>query len=566
MAAGPSNCSTRLKMEDKNTADEHQMDRPAKRIRCSSDVDDVRHNEDRATEERRSGASPVLEKAADLELDPGVSEEDTGWSWRYSPPMIGSRPQLSTHPDHLRAAETNTGAPGPYQRQKQLQNNFDPLSATTDGLPVSNSSNIGLPGSLPSSSLDFKKALGEFAAHRRAAPVSVIGEGVPKMARGRHRKRRRVERTCLDAKRFIENTPTPGSSPAAVSSLDIAAMSEPCSEAAQKVRNDAAGFLTPGTHNTAEFTNKISYHSGLVTTSPAGSSPAVTTVTDVQAKEQCDVDTIGGESPRTRNSPGVKSDTNSTTSSPHCLVLCLGGDTADEPIIIGDDGPAGAAGNMVHADVFTLVKDKDLTPSTEGRPLEAVSNREDITVQDEQILGSGVGKVNTSLDPVPSLDPSLGVRASTHTVLILASHNASLSATAAIPSVALNLYQNPNLLPRPGLTFCTTVPYVTGALSRFIHFYTTSGLLDLLTLICLKHNLTSHDRSRISCFYLTYGDNTLVIDLCDPDCEWDWEAWMGSVGKWGGVVSVNVMLGSDPVNRYISAPGHLIMRGDEVLE
>lgn len=598
MTPGPPKFPTGFGMEDENTKDEHQIELPAKRIRCSFDVDDVGYSEGRATVKRREGGSPVPEYAADLGLNPGaVDAVDVAWSWRYSPaPIIDSQPlpyqstppqpEFCTQRHRLRAAETNTGVSGPSQRQKQLQNNFNPLSAATNGLPVGKSSNIGLPGSPPSSSLDFTKVLGEFAAHHCATSAPATGEGIPK--KSRQRGRRRWGRGGLNAGRFLEKTATPGSVSTAVSSLGTTAMPEPCSDtvptvASQKARNDAAGLPTPSTRDTGpttELTHKNGCHSGRVTGSPAGSSPAATTITDERAKEQCHA--IGCES--TSNSLGVRSGANSTTISPRLLVPRLSGNaipwrgnTANEPIVIGDDEPVGVAGGMVYAEVVTLVKDEDLVLSTEDQLLEADAAQANIpisspdgegiiTIQDEQILVSGGGKVNANPGPVPSLDPSPGVRASTHTALILAPQNASLSATAALPSVAPDLYPNPNLLPRPGLTFCTTVPYVTGPLSRFIHFHITSSLLDLLTLICLKHALTSHQRSCVSRFYMTYDDNTLVIDLCDPDCEWDWEAWMGSVGNGGGVVCVNVMLGSNPVNRYISAPGHLIRHENRGLE
>lgn len=592
VTAGPSNFSAGLTVDGKNTGDEHQVDLPAKRIRCSSDVDDVRCGEGRATTRRRSDINPVLGYAADLELKPGVvSGENTRWSWRYSPapiidsqpPFTPSQPKFNTTRYHRRrAAERNTGVSGPSTRRKQLQINSDPLLVAADGPPVGKSSNSGLPGSPPSPSLDLTKVLGEFAANCRATSAWAIGEtttqGVPKKSRPRGR--RRWERALLDTKRSSEKTDTPGSVSAVVSSLNTTAVSEPCSDmgpmaATQQVRKGVVGLLTPNTQDTGsteELTHKNDCHcGGQVTGSPADGSPAATTITDVREKKQYDV--IGGRSSSSRMKSGAIS--------PHRFVPRLSGDvipwrgdTVDEPIIIGDDELVGVAGNTVQAEVVTLVENVDLDLSTEDRPLEAGAaqasvvnipisgpDKEDITTQDKQILLhviSGGDKVNTNLGPVPSPDPSPGVRESTLPALVFTPHNTSLSATTVLPSVAPDLYLNPNLLPRPGLTFHTTVPYVTGPLSRFIHFHTTFSLLDLLTLICLKHTLTGHEQSRVSCFYMTCDESTLVIDLCDPDCEWDWEAWMGSVGKGGGVVCVNVMLGPNPVNRYISAPGHLI--------
>lgn len=574
---------------DKNIMEQDQIHLPAKRVRSLSDTSDIIYSDSRCATKHRSNNGSSFVTAASEEFDADATGR-TEWSWRYSPMPDRHRipPYSVETPAHRpnTTAKESTGLSCPAFGQE-----LEPTGPTSTFVPTydplaSNLGGIGLPSSLPLPYPNLKKALGEFATHRRATSVSTTAEATiwdtPKRPHLRGRRKRKML-AILDANQVTDTTTTPRDVLATISSLKVAVIPEPRNHTgkiamptvAQKFNDSAKQVLAVKTNDTSTVKQEDgrvnrydiwpaealgSHYNGQITNSAADGAPAVTAITDVRVARRSD--TVERGPFQEMPNPRIQHGESSTTGSMHGLSCPLSGDmiscgdTANIPIMIEDDEfvdeftvPNTVRGTaVIPAENVDFAKDRPLDAeaprATGANNIISVSRRVDghvVALQDGQtLLGGHVvsNKADITMDHelVPVLGPDPNVQAPMNPRPLQATNTASASIDSNVH------WTNPKNLTRPALTLHTAVPSVTGSVSRFIHFPIFFTLSNLIALICMKHDLDQDQQARITGLSLKLTDTTLLIKLDDQDCEWDWEAWIRSVGKRGGVVRVDVIL------------------------
>lgn len=578
-------------MDKKNIMEQDQIHLPAKRVRSLSDTSDIIYSDSRCATKHRSNTGSSFVAAAGEGFDADATGK-TEWSWRYSP--IPDRHRIPPYsletPAHgpdttLQAAKESTGLSCPaFGQELEPTGPASTFAPTYDPL-ASNLGGIGLPASLPLPYPNLKKALGEFATHRRATSVSTTAKAtiwdIPKRPRLRGRRKRKML-AILDANQVTDTTTTPRGVPATISSLKVAVIPEPRNHtgkmamptAAQKFNDGATQVLAAQTYDISTLKQENgqanrydiwpaealgSHYNGQITNSAAGGAPVVTAITDVRVARRSN--TVERGPFQEMSGPRTQHGESSTTGSMHGLFCFLSGDmiscgdTANIPIMIEDDEsvdeftvPNTVRGTaIIPAENVDFAKDRPLdaeAPRATGvNNVISVSRRVDghvVALQDGQtLLGGHVvsNKAGITMDhELVPLGPGPDVQAPMNPRPLQATNTASTSVDSDVH------WTNPKNLTRPALTLHTAVPSVTGSVSRFIHFPIFFTLSNLIALICMKHDLDQDQRARITGLSLKLTDTTLLIKLDDQDREWDWEAWIRSVGKQGGVVRVDVIL------------------------